>query len=154
MAFARSIDPIVGMELTITRIAVETEEESKKQSGDNRTMGRKHIVPYGLYRAHGFISAALAKDTGFSDADLSLLWDALTNMFEHDRSASRGMMAPRRLIVFKHTSVLGNAPAHELFDLVKVERRDGAKPVRAYEDYDVVLDGQNVPKGVEIIEII
>jgi CRISPR-associated protein Csd2 len=154
MAFARSIDPIAGMELTITRMAVETEEESRKQSGDNRTMGRKHIVPYALYRAHGFVSAALASDTGFSDADLSLLWEALTNMFEHDRSASRGMMAPRRLVVFKHASALGNAPAHVLFDLVKIGRKDGAEPVRSYEDYNVELGKTNVPKGVEMIEVI
>ena len=136
MAFATSIDPVVPLEISITRMAVTTEKEAEAQSGDNRTMGRKHIIPYGLYRAHGFISAKLAERTGFSDTDLALFWQALTNMFEHDRSAARGEMAARRLIVFKHESAMGNAPAHVLFDKVKVSRVNGEAdtPARCYAD--------------------
>jgi CRISPR-associated protein Csd2 len=154
IAFGRSIDPIAGLELTITRMAVETEEEARQQSGDNRTMGRKHIVPYGLYRAHGFVSAHLAADTKFTEADLSLLWDSLANMFEHDRSAARGTMAARKLIVFKHASALGNAPAHRLFELVKIERKDESEPVRAFSDYAVLIEKANVPEGVGLIEVV
>ena len=119
--FARSIDAIVPMEVSITRMAVATEKEAEQQSGDNRTMGRKHIVPYAL-RAEGYVSANLAAQTGFSEDELKLLWEALVNMFDHDHSAARGKMNARKLIVFKHESALGNAPAHKLFDLVKVNR--------------------------------
>jgi len=119
-AFARSVDPIVPIEISITRMAVATEREAESQGGDNRTMGRKSIVPYGLYRAHGFISAPLAKQTGFCEEDLNLLWEALENMFEHDRSAARGQMNARKPLVFKHESNKGNAPAHKLFDLATV----------------------------------
>lgn len=154
MAFANSIDPIVPLEVSITRMAVTTDKEAEKQSGDNRTMGRKHIVPYGLYRAHGFISAKLAERTGFSDDDLELVWRALLNMFEHDRSAARGEMAARKLIVFKHANTMGDAPAHVLFDSVKVERAEGEAdtPARAFRDYRVAVDKGAVPDGVEILE--
>lgn len=137
MTFARSIDPIVAQEHSITRMAVATEAEAEKQEGDNRTMGRKHTVPYGLYRAHGFVSAFLAKQTGFSEEDLHLLWQALTQMFEHDRSAARGEMATRGLYVFKHDSELGNAPAHKLFDLVQVNPKNSGFPSRGFGDYEV-----------------
>ena len=155
MAFATSIDPVVPLEISITRMAVTTEKEAEAQSGDNRTMGRKHIIPYGLYRAHGFISAKLAERTGFSDTDLALFWQALTNMFEHDRSAARGEMAARKLIVFKHESAMGNAPAHVLFDKVKVSRVNGEAdtPARCYADYQVSVD-QNLPQGVSVSELI
>lgn len=141
MTFSRSIDPIVAQEHSITRMAVATEAEAEKQEGDNRTMGRKHTVPYGLYRAHGFVSAFLAKQTGFSEEDLQLLWQALTQMFEHDRSAARGEMATRGLYVFKHESELGNAPAHKLFDLIEVKRKDESLPARGFADYDVRAPG-------------
>ncbi len=151
--FASSIDPITPSELSITRMAVTTEKEAEKQGGDNRTMGRKHIVPYGLYRAEGYISAHLANQTGFSEDDLELLWSALTNMFDHDRSASRGKMAPRKLIVFKHDSKLGNAPAHKLFDLIKVEKSvEESQPARAFSDYTVTINTSECPQGVDLIE--
>ena len=151
--FARSMDSIVPMEVTITRMAVETEKEAKQQSGDNRTMGRKHIVPYALYRAEGYISAHLAAQTGFTEDDLSLLWDSLINGFDHDHSAARGKMNAMKLIVFKHDSMLGNAPAHKLFDLVKVKRAtDIATPAREFSDYDVEIDKDNVPQGVILEE--
>lgn len=156
LAFASSIDPVVPMEVSITRMAVTTQKEADEQSGDNRTMGRKHIVPYGLYRAHGFISAKLAERTGFSEADLELLWRALINMFEHDRSAARGEMAARRLIVFKHEHPMGNAPAHLLFDSVKVERIQGEAdtPARSFGDYRVSVDAERLPQGVSVRELI
>ena len=135
LTFARSLDPIVTLEHSITRCAVATEAESTKQSGDNRTMGRKFTVPYGLYRAHGFISAHFAAQTQFGEDDLKLLWDALTTMFDHDLSAARGEMATRGLYVFKHDSHLGNAPAHKLFDLIRVERKDKNTPARSIADY-------------------
>ncbi len=151
MNFARSIDPIVPLEISITRMAVTTEAEAEKQQGDNRTMGRKHIVPYALYRAEGFVSAPLADKTGFTDADLGLLWQALLVMFDHDRSAARGKMSARNLFVFKHQSALGNAPAQKLFDLVKVERSgDPAAPPRSFADYKVTLEQAAVPSGVEL----
>ncbi|HOK67604.1 MAG TPA: type I-C CRISPR-associated protein Cas7/Csd2 [Anaerohalosphaeraceae bacterium] len=134
MNFARSIDVICPRELTITRMAVATEKEAESQSGDNRTMGRKNIVPYALYRAEGYISACLAEQTGFTEDDLTLLWEALINMFDHDHSAARGKMCARRLIVFKHESKIGNAPAYKLFDTVQVKPCEG-KPPRSYEDY-------------------
>ena len=147
MAFAKSVEPIVPQEVTITRMAVTNVKDLEKE----RTMGRKHIVPYGLYMAHGFVSAPLAEKTGFSDEDIELLWDALMNMFEHDRSAARGLMSSRKLLVFKHDNKFGNAPAHKLFDLIRVERaQDSSGPARSFTDYRVTI-GQ-APAGVEIIE--
>lgn len=153
MTFGRSVDRIVSLEHSITRMAVATEEEAEKQSGDNRTMGRKNTVPYGLYVSHGFVSAHLAAQTGFSEDDLNLLWEALVNMFEHDRSAARGLMATRKLIIFKHDSALGNAPAHALFERVCIARKDESKPARAYSDYEVRLDDRDLPPGIEIIQM-
>jgi CRISPR-associated protein Csd2 len=152
MTFGRSVDPIVTLEHSITRMAVATEAEAEKQSGDNRTMGRKNTVPYGLYVTHGFISAHLAAQTGFSEADLDLLWEALVSMFEHDRSAARGLMSTRRLIIFKHDGALGNAPAHLLFERVSVKRKDESKPARAFADYAVSIDREALPQGITIIE--
>ncbi|GKT08808.1 type I-C CRISPR-associated protein Cas7/Csd2 [Desulforhabdus sp. TSK] len=153
LTFSRSIDQIVPLEHSITRMAVATEAEAEKQQGDNRTMGRKFTVPYALYRCHGFISAPLAEQTGFSEDDLKLFWEALADMFDHDRSAARGEMATRKLIVFKHDSKMGKAPAHKLFDLVKVERSKGADgPARSFADYTVSLDNAAVPSGVSIEE--
>lgn len=150
--FARSVDPIVTSEHSITRMAVATEKEAEKQGGDNRTMGRKATVPYGLYVCHGFISANLAKQTGFSQEDLDLFWKALKNMFDVDRSAARGLMSAQKLIVFKHDSVLGNAPANKLFDLVKIEKKcEGV--ARSFSDYQVTI-GENVYSGVSIEEMI
>lgn len=151
--FAKSIDPVIPLELSITRMAVTTEKEAESQSGDNRTMGRKHIVPYGLYRVEGYISSHLAEKTGFSDEDLELFWKALVSMFDHDHSAARGKMNARKLFVFKHADKLGNAPAHKLFDLVSVKRNDPEKPPRCFSDYTVDLNG-NCPEKVEITEII
>lgn len=152
LCFAHSVDPIVALEHSITRMAVATEAEAEKQGGDNRTMGRKHTVPYGLYRTHGFVSAHLARQTGFSDEDLNLLWDALKNMFEHDRSAARGEMTSRKLVVFQHESALGNASAHSLFERLKVVRKDAGKPARGYADYEVSLDKANLPAGIKVVE--
>lgn len=152
LTFARSIDPIMTSEHSITRMAVATEKEAEKQSGDNRTMGRKSTIPYGLYVCHGFISANLAKQTGFSEEDLNLFWEALKNMFDVDRSAARGLMSAQKLIVFKHDSVLGNAPANKLFDLVKVEKNcDGV--ARSFSDYHVIIN-ENPYDGVSIEELI
>lgn len=152
MTFARSIEPVVTLEHSITRMAVATEAEAEKQQGDNRTMGRKNTVPYGVYVSYGFVSAHLAEQTKFSEDDLNLLWDALCNMFENDRSAARGMMSTRKLIIFKHESALGNSPAYKLFDRVKVERViDATGPARKFEDYTVTIDKTPIP-GVEIIE--
>lgn len=156
LAFATSVEPVLPLEISITRMAVTTEKEAEAQSGDNRTMGRKHIVPYGLYRAHGFISAKLAERTGFSDDDLQLFWNALINMFEHDRSAARGEMAARKLIVFQHESAMGNAPAHVLFDAVKVRRDEDTedRPARNFSDYRVSVDADAIPKGVTVLELL
>lgn len=151
LTFARSISPIVANEHTITRMAVATVEESKKQKGDNRTMGRKATVPYALYRTHGFISSHLAKDTGFSEEDLNLFWQALEKMFDFDRSAARGLMAARRLIIFKHSSALGNAPAHELIERVCITQRDCSSPARRFEDFEIVINQDKLPEGIEII---
>ncbi|MFH7326890.1 type I-C CRISPR-associated protein Cas7/Csd2 [Desulfurivibrio sp. C05AmB] len=151
-AFGRSVDRIFTGEHSITRMAVATEAEAEKQGGDNRTMGRKFTVPYGLYRVHGFISAPLAKQTGFSEDDLQLFWDALVNMFDHDRSAARGEMAARKLFVFRHEKELGNAPASKLFDLVKVEKNCGDAPPRAFTDYQITVG--TTPAGVELIELL
>jgi CRISPR-associated protein Csd2 len=154
LGFARSKDRIFTGEHTITRMAVATEKESEKQKGDNRTMGRKFTIPYGLYEAHGFISAPLAKQTGFTEDDLELFWSALKNMFDHDRSAARGEMAAQKLIVFKHDSELGNAPANKLFDLVTVEKNCGDVPPRSFADYTVTVDKDSCPEGVTIEEMI
>lgn len=151
LTFARSVDPIVALEHSITRMAVATEAEAEKQQGDNRTMGRKHTVPYGLYRAHGFVSAFLAKQTGFSQDDLGILFKALEDMFEHDRSAARGEMTTRGLYVFEHASELGNAHAHTLFDLVKAERKPGVELARGFADYEVSVDEGALPAGVKLI---
>ena len=151
--FSRSIEPVTPIELSITRMAVTTEKESISQKGDNRTMGRKHIIPYGLYRMEGYISAHLANKTRFSEDDLELLFESLTNMFDHDHSAARGKMSARRLIIFKHNSKLGNAPAHKLFDLIDVKRVDGAQgPARNYSDYTVTIERDSLPAGIELID--
>ena len=151
--FARSIDAIVPSEISITRMAVATEKEAEQQSGDNRTMGRKHIVPYALYRTEGYVSAHLAQQTGFSVEDLGLLWQALTNMFDHDHSAARGKMNARKLVVFKHASELGNAPAYMLFDLVQIRRAsDPTRPARSFSDYGITVNKEGLPEGVTIEE--
>ncbi len=170
-SFARSVEAILPLEISITRMAATTEKDAEEKGG--RTMGRKHIVPYGLYRVHGYVSAPLAshsvKGTGFSEDDLELLWQALGNMFDHDRSAARGEMASRKLILFRHQSALGNAQAQSLFDRVKTLRvhqgaayeigsegyyknTDNWPPARKWEDYRVTIDGEGLPAGVEIIE--
>lgn len=150
--FSRSIDPIVQQEITVTRLTVTREEEAEKE----RTIGRKHIVPYGLYRVEGYISAKLANDstkgTGFSEEDLDLFWEALLNMFEHDHSAARGKMATRKLFIFKHDSELGNAPAHVLFDSISIDKKEGINPPRSFNDYIVQIEKQKIPNGVQIIE--
>lgn len=151
--FARSVDPIATAEHSITRMAVATENEAEKQNGDNRTMGRKATVPYGLYVCHGFISASLAKQTGFSEEDLQLFFEALKNMFDVDRSAARGLMSAQKLIVFRHDSILGNAPANKLFDLVKIEKNTD-NPPRAFCDYTVTIDKNAIPTGVTVEELI
>ena len=151
VAFAKSVEPIFSQEISITRMAVTTKAEAEKQQGDNRTMGRKHIVPYGLYVAHGFVSAPLAERTGFSEDDLKILWEALVNMFEHDRSAARGMMSSRKLYVFKHDNKMGNAPAHQLFDLINIERSVGSNgPARSFKDSAISVG--IVPSGVTLEE--
>ncbi|HCZ15393.1 MAG TPA: type I-C CRISPR-associated protein Cas7/Csd2 [Candidatus Accumulibacter sp.] len=149
LTFARSVSPVVALEHSITRMAVATEAEAEKQSGDNRTMGRKFTIPYGLYRAHGFVSAHLARQTGFGEADLDLFFKSLESMFEEDRSAARGEMATRGLYVFKHDSELGNAPAHALFDRLTVLRQ-GEEVVRAFGAYSVLFDGNEVAVGQSV----
>ena len=153
LTFARSVDTIATAEHSITRMAVATEREAEKQGGDNRTMGRKATIPYGLYVCHGFVSANLAKQIGFSEEDLELFWDALKNMFDVDRSAARGLMSAQKLIVFKHDSVLGNAPANKLFDLVKVEKVCDGAP-RSFSDYTVTIDKAGLPAKVIVEELI
>jgi CRISPR-associated protein Csd2 len=153
MTFGRSVDPVVTLEHCITRMAVATEAEAESQSGDNRTMGRKNTIPYGVYVSHGFVSPHLANQTGFSEDDLTLFWDALVNMFEHDRSAARGLMATQRLVIFKHESALGNAPAHKLFERVRVEIKDTSKPPRDISDYTIAIDKADMPNGVSILEM-
>jgi CRISPR-associated protein Csd2 len=173
-SFARSVEPVVPLEISITRMAATNEAEKAKlvEGGDderteNRTMGRKYIVPYGLYRAHGFVSAKLAERTGFSEDDLSFVWDSLRNMFEHDRSAARGEMAARKLLAFEHASALGNAQAHDLFDRVHVDRvsgedvypigdkrLDNLPPARRFSDYRVTIDRDGLPDGVTIHEFL
>jgi CRISPR-associated protein Csd2 len=176
LSFARSLDPIVPLEISITRMAATNEAEKKKREEgaadddartENRTMGRKHIVPYGLYEAHGFVSAKLAERTGFSEEDIDFLWDALKNMFEHDRSAARGEMAARKLVAFEHDCALGRAPAHELFERVVVERvsdgeayligdkrLDNLPPARRFADYRISINREAVPDGVTIHELL
>jgi CRISPR-associated protein Csd2 len=149
LAFAKSVEPLVSQEVSITRMAVTNEKDLEKE----RTMGRKHIVPYGLYVAKGFVSAALAEKTSFGGEDLQLLWDALINMFEHDRSAARGVMSSRKLYVFKHKDKLGNAPAHRLFELVDIKRKEGSQgPARSFADYQITVS--SAPDGVELIEML
>lgn len=147
LTFARSVEPVIALEHSITRMAVTNEKDLEKE----RTMGRKHTVPYGIYVAHGFISSFLAKQTGFGEEDLELLWQALESMFEHDRSAARGEMSTRGLYVFKHDSELGNAHAHALFDRVKIQRKDGVEVPRAFADYAVTVAEDNLPPGVTLI---
>lgn len=153
LTFGRSVDPIVASEHSITRMAVTTEKEAESQGGDNRTMGRKFTVPYGLYMAHGFVSAHLAEQTGFSDEDMNLLLESLTNMFDHDRSAARGEMTTRGLYVFKHDSKLGNAQAHSLFERIKVSRKEEGV-ARNFDDYAVSVDGDNLPSGVTLQRVV
>ena len=150
LAFARSIDPVVALEHAVTRCAVTTEQEAEKQSGDNRTMGRKFTLPYGLYRCHGFINPFLADQTGFGEKDLTLFWQALENAFEFDRSAARGQMAARALIAFEHDSPLGNGHAHQLQSRVKVTTNKTDQPIRCFEDYDIKVDEEEPPKGITI----
>jgi CRISPR-associated protein Csd2 len=175
VTFAKSVQPILPLEISITRMAATNEKEkADRQKGtegderiENRTMGRKHIVPYGLYRAHIFINAKLAERTGFGNEDLEHVFDALKSMFEHDRSASRGEMGSRRVIAFKHSSVLGNAPAYELFERVMVQRKfrgdtyplnddrlDNAPPARRFEDYEISVRRDGLPDGVEIVNVL
>lgn len=154
LTFSRSVNPVTTTEHSITRMAVATEDEAKKQNGENRTMGRKATVPYGLYVCHGFISPSLAKQTGFSEEDLELFWEALKNMFDLDHSAARGLMSAQKLIVFKHDSALGNAPANKLFDLVKVEKVQSDVIPRSFADYKVTIDTDKLPSGVTMEELI
>lgn len=152
LCFARSIDPIIPQEISITRITVASEKE--KSDGKNTMMGNKFIVPYALYRCEGFISANLAKKTtGFTEDDLNILWEAITDMFETDRSAARGKMSVRKLIVFKHASEFGNAPAYKLFEKIKVQRKDKEKIARSYDDYEIIIEKENLPESIELIEM-
>ncbi|MGO8674331.1 MAG: type I-C CRISPR-associated protein Cas7/Csd2 [Limisphaerales bacterium] len=151
VSFSRSIDPILPLDISITRMAV---TEAKEADAPNQTMGRKNLIPYGLYRCHGFISACLARETGFDDDDLALFWQALTQMFDHDRSASRGTMSPQKLILFKHQSALGNAPAHKLFERVCIRRKPEVPIGRAFSDYEVTVSKSDLPPGVELIELL
>jgi CRISPR-associated protein Csd2 len=150
LTFSRSADPIVPLEHSITRMAVATKEEAAKQKGDNRTMGRKATIPYGLYRAHGFVSAFLAEQTGFSAEDLDLIWEGLAKMFEEDRSAARGLMSARALFLFRHESKLGDAPAHRLFERITVRRVEPERPSRAFSDYEIVVNRDGLPAGVTL----
>lgn len=151
LTFSRSIDPILPLDLSITRMAV---TEAKEADAPNQTMGRKNLIPYGLYRCHGFISANLANETGFGDDDLALFWQSLTQMFDHDRSASRGTMSPQKLVVFKHQTALGNAPAHKLFERVTVQRKSDVAVARAFTDYEVGINKSGLPTGIELIEML
>ena len=154
ITFARSVDQVISSEHSITRMAVTTPKEAEDQSGDNRTMGRKFTIPYGLYRTYGFVSAPLANQTGFSEEDLALFWEALQSMFEHDRSAARGLMSARRLIIFEHSSLMGNKPAQELFEQIKVGRNDSkSTPARDFSDYTIVLDGKPLSSFKTVISI-
>ncbi len=153
LTFARSAEPIMSLDHSITRMAVATEKEAQNQNGENHTMGRKSTIPYGLYVCHGFISANLAKQTGFNTDDLDLFWDALRNMFDIDRSAARGLMSAQKLIVFQHESELGNAPANILFDLVHIDKISN-NVARSFADYKVTINTDNLPTGVTIKEMI
>lgn len=153
LTFARSVNPVATSEHSITRIAVATPKEAESQNGENHTMGRKATIPYGLYVCHGFISANLAQQTGFTEDDLALFFDALKNMFDLDRSAARGLMSAQKLIVFRHASELGNAPANKLFDLVKVEKTTNDVP-RSFKDYAVSINTSALPNGVTVKELI
>jgi CRISPR-associated protein Csd2 len=152
LTFARSIDPVVSLEHSITRVAVATEAEAEKQGGDNHTMGRKFTIPYGLYRAHGFVSAPLANQTGFCEEDLELLWESLVNMFEHDRSAARGLMGTRKLFIFEHSSRMGDIPVQKLFDTISVKLKDKNKTARDFSDYIVSVEKGEIPQSVKFIE--
>jgi CRISPR-associated protein Cas7/Csd2, subtype I-C/DVULG len=151
LCFSKSVDPILQQEVTITRMASTTEKEN---ASENRTMGRKYVVPYGLYRLEGFISAKFAQKTGFSRTDLDLFFEALTLMFDHDRSASRGKMSARKLYVFKHNSEIGNAPASSLFDLIEAKSINPNEPARSFKHYEITVDKQSVPDGVTLIEVL
>lgn len=154
LTFGRSVEPVIALEHSITRVAKTTEERAETGGSE---MGRKYTIPYGLYQTHGFISAHLAQQTGFNEEDLQLFWEALKNMFDHDHSAARGMMNTRKLFVFKHSSSLGNAPAHQLFDLVKVNRNDKTRPARSFSDYSVIAKSEiekALPQEIELIELI
>lgn len=146
--FSKSLDPIIQQEVTITRMAVTKEGDAENKGQE---MGRKFIVPYGLYRMEGYVSAHLAQQTQFNEEDLELLWKALVNMFDHDHSAARGKMVTRNLFIFKHNSILGNAPAHLLFDTIQIKRKDENRPVRAFSDYDITVNREGIPAGVELI---
>ena len=150
LTFARSVEPVIALEHSITRMAVATEAEAEKQQGDNRTMGRKHTVPYGVYVAHGFVSSFLAKQTGFGDDDLELVFQALEQMFEHDRSAARGEMSTRGLYVFKHDSELGNAPAHALFERLQIKPKEQGAVARSFDAYSVAFDDQALAIGQSV----
>ena len=152
LGFARSIDPVISQEVTITRVAITTEKDAENK---NNEIGRKYIVPYGLYRAEGYVSANLArKVTGFSEDDLELLWDAIINMFENDHSAARGKMAVRELIVFKHSKELGDCPAYKLFDAIEVKKNDGVEYPRKYQDYTITIHEDAIPDSVEMKRMI
>jgi CRISPR-associated protein Csd2 len=152
LTFARSVEPVVALEHSITRMAVATEAEAERQQGDNRTMGRKFTVPYGLYRSHGFISPHLAKQTGFNSDDLTLFWDALLQMFEHDRSAARGLMTTRKIVAFEHSTSLGNRSANELFERVTCKRTTTG-PARDFSDYEILLDGEPLPARMSVVGV-
>lgn len=154
LTFARSVDPVIPLEYSITRMAVTTPKEAEDQGGDNRTMGRKFTIPYGLYRCYGFISSSLAKQTGFSEEDLEIFWDSLKNMFEHDRSASRGLMQTRGLYVFKHNNELGRAPANSLFDTVLVSKRESDTAPRSIDDYEIQVHEELIPDGVQLLKLV
>lgn len=154
LSFSRSVEPVIPLEYSITRMAVTTEKEAADQGGDNRTMGRKFTVPYGLFRSFGFISPHLARQTTFSDDDLQLLWEALSNMFEHDRSASRGLMQTQGLYVFKHENELGKAPAHKLFDCISITKRKPETVPRRFDDFIVSINESMLPDGIELIRLV
>lgn len=150
LTFARSFDPIVSNEHTITRMAVTKKEDENKE----RTMGRKSTVPYGLYKCHGFVTPHFAQDTGFTQEDLDLFWEALKNMFDVDHSAARGLMSARRIIVFEHESSLGNAPAFELFDRIKVTRKSDVEVARKFDDYSIIVETENLPENVKVYDLV
>ena len=155
LTFSRSVDPVVPLEHSITRMAVATPEEALEQEGDNRTMGRKSTIPYGLYVCRGFVSPSLAlgeRGTGMTAEDLELIWDSFMQMFEHDHSAARGLMSSRKLYIFRHASHLGNGSAHQLFDRIQIRRKEDSKPARSFSDYQVVVNRENMPGGIELME--